>query len=159
MRILLKLFFFLLSALAGQFAFAQTKGIDPTGTYILDNKAIVIEKDTYGYAGLIQVRTLPENKILMTFTINKGAPTYHSGSFVDTLNFLNNQAVFTRPEVDASCQITFMFTESGVTVKEKAKDLNAACGFGHAVVADGYFKKVSSVVPVLRNPGTGEILK
>ncbi|MEI6853620.1 MAG: hypothetical protein WCL06_12285 [Bacteroidota bacterium] len=159
MRIILKLFFLFISAFLGQFALGQNKGVNPTGTYILDNKAIVIEKETYGYAGLIQVKTLSENKILMTFTINKGAPSYNSGSFVDTLSYLNNQAIFTIPESDASCQITFMFTESGVTVKEKAKDLNTACGFGHAVVADGFFKKVSSLVPVLRNPGTGEILK
>jgi hypothetical protein len=133
--------------------------VDPTGTYILDNKPIIIEKETYGYAGLIQVKSLPGNKILMTFTINKGAPSYNSGSFIDTLNYLNDQAVYTIPEADKSCRITFSFTDKGVTVKEKTDNPNSGCGFGHAVVADGFFKKVSSVVPELRNPGTGEILK
>jgi hypothetical protein len=138
---------------------AQNKAIDPTGTYILDNKPIIIEKETYGYAGLIQVKTLTGNKILMTFSINKGAPGYNSGSFIDTLIYLNNKAVYTIPEVDKSCQVSFTFTENGVTVKEKTADYNSGCGFGHAVVADGFFKKVSSVKPILRNPGTGEELK
>lgn len=149
----------LLFAATASALLAQQKVVDPTGTYILDNKPIIIEKETYGYAGLIQVNTLAEHKIIMTFSINKGAPSYNSGTFTDTLDYVNNQAVYTIPEVDKSCQISFTFTEKGVTVKEKAADLNSACGFGHAVVADGFFKKVSSTKPVLHNPGTGEELK
>jgi hypothetical protein len=137
----------------------QNKTIDPTGTYILDVKPIIIERETYGYAGLIQVNLLPGNKILMTFSINKGAPGYASGSFVDTLNYLNNHAIYKNPAADASCEISFAFTNDGVTVKEKSANLNSGCGFGHAVVADGFYKKVSSVKPILRNPGTGEELK
>jgi hypothetical protein len=146
-------------AVAASALYAQPKAIDPTGIYMLDNKPIIIEKETYGYAGLIQVNKLPGNKILMTFTINKGAPSYNSGSFADTLNYLNDQAVYTNAGADTSCHITFKFTDSGVTVKEKTADLNSGCGFGHAVVADGFFKKVSSFVPELRNPKTGEKLK
>jgi hypothetical protein len=137
----------------------QNKNIDPTGTYLLDNQAIVIERETYGYAGVILINTLPGNKILMTFRINKGAPGYAGGSFVDTLDYNNNKAVYTNHAIDASCQITFSFSENGVNVKEKTANPNAGCGFGKGVVADGFYKKVSSVKPILRNPVTGDELK
>jgi hypothetical protein len=148
-----------LSAFISFAVLPQNKTIDPTGTYILDNQAIIIEREPYGYAGLIQVITLPDNKILMTFVINKGAPTYSSGKFADTLNYLNNQAVYTNPALDASCRITFSFSENGVTVKEKTTNLNSGCGFGKGVVAEGFYKKVSSVKPVLLDPQTGKELK
>jgi hypothetical protein len=137
----------------------QNKRIDPTGTYILDVQQIVIEREPYGYAGLIQVVSLPGNKILMTFSINKGAPSYSRGSFTDTLNYVNNRVVYKNPAADASCEITFTFTDSGITVKEKTTNLNSGCGFGKGIVADGFYKKVSSMKPALKNPRSGEILK
>jgi hypothetical protein len=155
----LLLLFIALSAFISFAMLPQNKTIDPTGTYILDNQAIIIEREPYGYAGLIQIITLPDNKILMSFVINKGAPTYISGIFTDTLNYINNQAIYTNPAVDTSCYISFVFAENGVTVKEKTANLNSGCGFGKGVVADGFFKKVSSVKPVLKDPRTGEELK
>ncbi len=141
---------------AGNF---QNDIINPTGTYILQSETTKVGNEYYGYFGLIQVKNLSNKKIVMIFSINKGAPSYNSGMFVDTLHYQNNLATFTMPSVDASCSITFNFTAEGVTVKEKTKDFKSGCGFGHAVVADGYFKKVSSDTPVLRNPATDEVLK
>jgi len=136
--------------------FAQDKYINPTGTYDFDFETKKIGEDVYGNFGQIQVLTLSETKIVMTFGINKGAPSYNSGSFVDTLGYMNNIVIYTTPEFDPSCQITFEFTKLGVNVKEKTDDYNSGCGFGHAVVANGFFKKISSEIPELRHPMTDE---
>lgn len=50
-------------------------------------------------------------------------------------------------EIDSTCRIQFTFTSKGVTVIEQTADFNFGCGFGHAVVADGFFKKVSGEQP------------
>lgn len=133
--------------------------IDPTGTYELDSKAIERDGDIYGYFGKIQIKSLSKDQIIMTFMINKGAPSYNSGSFVDTLDYKGNQAVYTDPEVDPSCKISFGFNDKGVTVNEETNDFNFGCGFGHAVVAKGFYKKLSSDEPELRDPMTDEQLE
>lgn len=121
--------------------------IDPTGTYNLDQKTKKIGEDIYGYFGEIQVVKLKEDKILMNFSICKGAPSYNSGSFLDTLSYHDNRALFTDPSADSSCVIIFDFIAKGITVKENTGDYNFGCGFGHAVIADGFFKKTSSKKP------------
>ena len=50
----------------------------------------------------------------MTFVINKGAPSYNSGSFIDILKIENRIAVYKTPEFDRSCIITFVFDKAGV---------------------------------------------
>lgn len=128
----------------------------PTGTYKLGNYNIDSNEKAEEYFGEIQVKQISSDKILMTFMINKGAPSYNSGSFIDTLKIENKYAVYKTPEFDKSCKVTFAFEEGGVKVDEETDDFNSGCGFGHAVVAKGYFRKVSSNVPVLRNPMTNE---
>ncbi len=129
----------------------QPSYVDPTGTYELESKTEIIGDDTYGYFGNIQVEKINKDKIVMAFMICKGAPSYNSGSFVDTLKYYRNSAIYTIPEIDPSCQIKFDFSKNGVVVKEKADNFNCGCGFGHAVIADGFFKKVSSSQPILEN--------
>jgi hypothetical protein len=137
----------------------QRDYIDPTGTYNLNVKTKKKGEDIYGYSGQIQVKKLTNDKIVMTFGVNKGAPSYNSGSFVDTLVYKNNIAIYTDPTTDTTCRITFTFNKNGVLVKEQTNDFNSGCGFGHAVVADGYFKRVSSKTPILTHPQTGEKLE
>ena len=134
----------------------QDKYIDPTGTYDLESETRKDGGDIYGYFGQIQVKRLTEKQIVMTFMVNKGAPSYNSGSFVDTLAYKDNNAIYTAPGFDPSCKITFDFTKNGVTVKEETDNCNFGCGFGHAVVADGFFKRTSSNEPELRHPMTDE---
>ncbi len=95
----------------------------------------------------------------MTFMICIGAPSYNSGSFVDTLDYYNNSVIYTAQDIDPSCQIRFDFSEKGIVVKEKTDDFNSGCGFGHAVVADGFFKKISNSEPILKEPMTDEEIK
>lgn len=49
----------------------------------------------------------------------------------------------------------FYFRKDGILVKEQTADYNFGCGFGHAVVADGFYKKISNKEPTLREPLTG----
>ncbi len=130
--------------------------IDPTGTYKLNSKANNKNGDIYGYSGQVQVKKISLNKIVMTFEVNKGAPSYNSGSFVDTLSYNDNKAIYTDTDSDSTCKITFDFDKKGIAVKEEASDYNSGCGFGHAVVANGFYKKTSSKIPILTKPLTGE---
>jgi len=141
--------------LISSFVFLKTY-IDPTGTFSLESKTKKRGEDVFGYTGRIQVKKITVDTIIMTFEVNRGAPSYSSGSFVDTLTYSNNTAVYTNPEFDTTCKITFSFNKKGVVVKEEIEDFNSDCGFGHAVVADGFFKKISSKIPILTEPLTGE---
>ena len=137
----------------------QTNYIEPTGTYQLDSKSEKRNGDIYGYSGQIQVKKLSSDKIAMTFEVNKGAPSYNSGSFVDTLIYKDNKAIYIDVESDSTCKITFDFGKKGVNVKEETADYNSGCGFGHAVVADGFYKRTSNKTPILTEPLTGEKLE
>lgn len=134
-----------------QFLFLTlTKGqnINPAGYYSLDSKTTVQNGDTYGYFGSIKVKQIDSNRIFMEFYVCKGAPSYNSGSFDDTLLYKNGIAVRTTTD-DASCVITFNFNSAGgVTVEEKTKDFNHGCAFGSAVVASGFYRKIMAAQKV-----------
>jgi hypothetical protein len=133
--------------------------IDPTGTYTRDGETRKEGEDVYGYTGRIQVKRLTETRIVITFEVCKGAPSYNMGGFLDTLDYTGRQAIYTDPELDSSCRITFDFGAEGITVKEEADNFNFGCGFGHGVVADGFYRKTSGKNPVLEIPLTGEKLE
>ena len=152
-----KIYAFFLLLVSTSIAFGQTT-FDPTGTYVYKGRTIKKKGDTYGYLGTIQVQKVARTKIAMTFDICKGAPSYNSGGFFDTLFYINNVSIFTT-EIDSSCKITFNFDKKGIVVKEETADYNWGCGFGHAVIADGYFRKISSKPPKLTMPGSGEEIK
>ena len=124
---------------------------NPTGSYKLVSKTTVKHGDTYGYFGDIDVKLLDSSRIAISFFVCKGAPSYNQGSFVDTLTYKQNIAIHTTPEDDTTCRITFRFGNKGVTVEQYQADLNFGCAFGHGVFADGFYKKVSSKVPVIRD--------
>ncbi len=124
---------------------------NPTGTYAYQGKTTEKDGEIYGYFGTIQVKRLTDTKIVMTFYICRGAPGNNSGSFVDTLDYKNNQAIHT----DKDCVTAFSFSKTGIIVKEIS---NKSC-WGAGVVAHGLFKKKSSKQPVLADPLTGEKIK
>lgn len=129
------------------------------GTYEMVSKTIKKGGDVYGYAGEIQVKELPNNRIVLSFFITKGAPSYNSGSFVDTMDLANNLAIYTDKEFDPSCKITLQFTAKGIQLKQESNHDYFECGFGNGVVAHGFFKRVSSEIPVIKDLATGEELK
>jgi hypothetical protein len=137
----------------------KPKYIDPTGTYQLESNTKKKIGEVYGYTGQIQVKKISNDKIVMTFEVNKGAPSYNSGSFIDTLSYNDNKSFYTVPKSDTTCVITFDFDKRGVKVKEENADYNSGCGFGHAVDANGFYKRISNNSPVLIEPLTGEKLE
>jgi hypothetical protein len=90
----------------------QFASLNPTGTYKISNGDKPIHK--VKYFGDIQVKLLANQKIAISFYVNKGAPSYNSGSFVDTLHYNNGTAYYTAIEFDPSCKITFKFFQKGV---------------------------------------------
>ncbi len=125
---------------------------DPTGTYDLIADTTMSEGERFGYAGQIRVILMAPTQVAIGFGIDKGAPSYNSGGFVDTLDYLNHIAVYKCPEFDSTCAITLTFTKDGIQSSEQTDDFNSGCGFGHAVVANGYFRKTSSTRPVQLDP-------
>jgi len=123
--------------------------INPTGSYKLNSKATVKNGDTYGYFGDIDVKLLDSSRIAISFFVCKGAPSYNLGTFVNTLTYQNNIAIHKTPEDDTTCQIKFTVTPKGIIVEQYQVEPNFGCAFGHAVFADGFYKKTSSKVPVI----------
>ena len=134
--------------------FGQSKNsisLNPTGSYKLDLKTIEKKGETYGYFGDIKIKLLDQSKIAITLFVCKGAPGYHSGALWDTIEYKNNIAVYI-PENDSTCKITFTFKRSGITVIQYQSNLNNGCGFGQGVFADGYYRKVSAKIPIIKDP-------
>jgi len=123
--------------------------INPTGLYNFDGHSYKKNGDTYGYFGTIKVVRLDSVKILMSFYICKGAPSYNSGSFVDTLNYLNNEAIYRGDTsiAETTCKLTLHFTSKGINAELLSDYPNLACGFGHAVDAQGFYKRVKGKIP------------
>jgi uncharacterized protein YecT (DUF1311 family) len=124
--------------------------VNPTGLYSLDNKTVIKNDDTYGYFGDIAVKTISKNKVVVRLFICKGAPSYSSGTLSDTLEIKNNKAIYRNAEFDSSCKIIFSFFRQGIKVEEFTNNYNSGCGFGHAIVANGFFKKKSNKIPTLK---------
>lgn len=124
--------------------FTMSNYIDPTGTYILDESKPDDNGEVYGYFGEIHVTKLSQTRIMMDFSICKGAPSYNLGNFIDTLAYHDNKAIYKgNGDDDPSCLITFNFSSKGIDVKEKTDSPTFGCGFGHDVDANGFFINTS----------------
>ena len=124
--------------------------MDPTGTYRLVSKSKVKNGEIHGYTGEIRIILLDSASIAISLYVNKGYPSYNSGSIVDTLLYSYDKAVY-KTMTDTSCKITIRFSFKGLNLDEEAEDYNFGCGFGHGVVATGFYRKVSSKIPVIED--------
>jgi hypothetical protein len=127
---------------------------DPSGIYTYDS----IANGNTVYFGEIRIKKYLGQKYIMTFFICKGEPSYNSGSFIDTIEFASNLFKYTTVD-DTSCLTIFNVSDSGLVVNEKTDNYNFGCGFGHAVVAHGFFRKTSNYPPTLLDPLNGDTLK
>jgi len=123
--------------------------IDPSGIYEYDGETVNKDGETYGYFGTIKVLRLDSNQILVSFYICKGAPSYNSGSFVNTLKYSNNRAIHRGDTTEplSTCRLIFNFNREGIWTELFSDNINGACGFGHAVDAEGFYKKVKGKLP------------
>jgi hypothetical protein len=147
---------FCLILLYNSFVFAQNKltYINPTGIYKMGG-GIKQGVKVYGYYGEIYVKLLSRDSIAMSFNICKGEPNYSTGSFIDTLLYVNNTAIY--KDASDSCKIVFIFSKFGIKTKDKtvySKNVlygNYSNCWGAGVdVDDRFYKKVSSKKPLIK---------
>ena len=139
-------------SLSTQFLNAQSNiSINPSGVYKYDGKTYRKNGETYGYFGTVKVLQLSSTKILVSFYVCKGAPSYNSGSFVDSLDYSNNQATYLGDTsmIETTCKLIFHFTAQRINIELFSEYPNMACGFGHAVDAQGLYKKVGAKPPIM----------
>jgi hypothetical protein len=134
------------------FTSCSSNTIDPTGTYKLESETEIRNEDTYGYFGSIDVKKIESEKIVMSFFVCRGAPSYNMGMFLDTIDYINDKAVYTCDKLDSSCIINFYFSKKGIKVEEKTEDVSFGCGFGHGVQASGFYKVKSRKTPIIKDP-------
>jgi hypothetical protein len=121
--------------------------VDPTGTYALASDTTHQDGEVYGLYGDIRVALIDSGHIGISFGLSNGAPAYNSGSFEDTLDYNGHYAEY---RYDSNCVVRFGFSRGGVWASQHSDDNDFRCGFGHGVVADGYFDKVSSECPEIK---------
>lgn len=122
--------------------------IDPTGTYLLKGnlkKNIILD-----HHGEIRVKLLNPKKIAISFYLNKGYPGYESGTFIDTLNYADNQVKYV-PPADRSCALYIKFSRRNAGIIETYLNPHSACGFPEGVLIPAQFEKASSAVPQIQD--------
>jgi hypothetical protein len=136
---------FIFNGISGQ----NSNYIDPTGTYKLQSSAEKVGEDIYGSFGKIKVKILNNQQIIISFTINTGAPDYNEGSIYDTLDYIENRVTYKIINDNQNCEITFDFDTEGILVETQNGNF-MDCEFGWNVMADGYFIKTSSEEPEIK---------
>ena len=122
--------------------------IDPTGTYIL--KGTVVKNRITGHSGEMRVKLLDRSKVALCFFISKGYPGYESGSFIDTLLYRDNQALYT-PAADSDCTIIFCFSHKVAEIRQIYIDPQCSCGFGRDIMISTFFEKSSGDKPIIQD--------
>ena len=121
--------------------------LNPTGTYIL--KGENHRGEIKGNFAEIRIKLLSDSLIALSLYSNKGYPEYTSGSFTDTLKYLDNKAIH-HSKLDNDCSIAFDFVIDGLRIKQIYSDPTSTCGFGKGVLPLGFIGKYSSDTPVIQ---------
>jgi hypothetical protein len=122
--------------------------IDPTGTYL--EKGEVKNSKIVGHYGELRVRLLDTGTIALCFYVNKGYPNYEWGSFMDTLQYEDNRAIYA-PANDSSCKVYFSFQLRSAEVSELLTDPHSGCGFRPDVMIPAVLEKTSSDIPMIQD--------
>ena len=129
--------------------------IDPTGTYVL--MGTIKKNRITGHSGEIRVQLLDgqrdSQRIALCFYINKGYPDYESGSFIDTLAYVDSSSRYS-PTADPSCAILFNFHHHAVEIAELYADPLSGCGFPKGVLISAVFDKTSADRPIIQDLST-----
>ncbi len=126
----------------------EHNSFDPTGTYVL--LGTVKRNRITSHSGEIRVQLLDPQRIALCFYINKGYPGYESGSFIDTLAYVDSCSRYT-PTADTSCAILFYFHRKAVEIMETYSDPLSGCGFPNGVLVSAVFDKKSANRPVIQD--------
>lgn len=84
---------------------------------------------------------------LFYIEINRGAPSYNMGSMYARMSIHGDSATFYTPMdyADTGCEWTLVFTKSNLRISTLNGQFD--CGFGHAVYADGNYRRKSRKIP------------
>lgn len=93
--------------------------------------------------GSIIIYPETDSTVLLYLSVNRGGPSYNSGSLFVRLKIINESAIYYTKEgyLENGCRLTFDFLKN--SVKVQTGDENFECGFGNAVSATGYYAKDS----------------
>ena len=79
---------------------------------------------------------------IFEYKTGNGEPTANTGEGNGTAKIEGNSAIFKPEGAEDDCKITLKFTKGKLVVSQEG-----FCGFGHNVMADGTYKKVSGAKP------------
>jgi len=101
-----------------------------------------------GSTGVIYVYPNSDSTLLFYLELNRGAPSYNSGTIVGQMNIYSpGEADFTLIKENdyINCSMNFWFSNDSLFIRtnDKADD----CGYGHAVYSHGDFKKIKKDIP------------
>ena len=103
-----------------------------------------------GHSGELRVKLLGRAKVAMSFYINKGYPGYESGSFMDTMAYVDNLAKYV-PAADLGCTIIFSFTSRDAELRQTFSNPQTGCGFANGVMTSAFFHKSSDENPIIQD--------
>ncbi len=95
--------------------------------------------------GSISIYPETDSTILFRIDLNRGAPSYNMGSLYGRVKTARDTGIFYTTKDDyegKGCKWIFYFTKNKLKIKTVNEENN--CGFGHAVYADGEFKRKSN---------------
>jgi hypothetical protein len=99
-----------------------------------------------GSVGAVDIFPETDSTILFYIELNRGVPSYNSGALYGRLKIKDGTGIFYKKSdyTDSGCKWAFKF--SGELLNIKTADNQYDCGFGHAVFADGNYKRGSNKI-------------
>jgi len=116
-------------------------GLDPSGSYVWETRGFDLDSATFiGPGGGITIERLEDGRHAVDLSVCRGWPSYNLGELQDTVVFAGDSAILRTP-FDSVCAITVRCSGERLVVTQRP-DEDMACGFGHAVFADGTYRRV-----------------
>ena len=95
--------------------------------------------------GSLLIHPESDNSLIFYLEVNRGAPSYNSGSLMGKL-FISNQNTYEYTSNEFGfCGLTFKLDDDFISIKTIDNGYN--CGFGNAVSADGVYKLLNNYIP------------
>jgi hypothetical protein len=99
-------------------------------------------------AGSIIIYPETDSTVVFYIELNRGAPSYSSGSAYGRIKLKNGKGLFYAKPEDAENGCKWLLVFSGNRLKIETRENEFDCGFGHGVYADGeYVRKSKAIIP------------
>ena len=84
-----------------------------------------------------------DTTMLIYIEVNRGAPTYNAGVIYSRVHRRDEVAILRSFDSQLNCKLKLDHTKNQITIET----IDADCGFGYGVMADGTFKMINSQAP------------